>query len=256
MYPDRLIIRNPGGLFGPVTVDSLGEEGISSARNATLIKLLEDVPLPGETRTVCENRGSGIRAMLNSLLAAGMSPPQFTNKISTFLVTFPNHTLLSEEMISWIHSLGQQGLTGSQCIALALLREEGTLDNRAYRSATGVDSRIATNELQDLVGRELITQTGTRRWARYQLSPRHTATAGRSPRADRRPELLAALGDESLSRAELVIRTGLSDQTVRRWLKIMREEGVIEILGNSPKSMRVRYRRTRQEPLFRPENST
>jgi ATP-dependent DNA helicase RecG len=54
MYPDRLVIRNPGGLFGPVTIDSLGEEGISSARNATLIKLLEDVPLPGETRTVCE----------------------------------------------------------------------------------------------------------------------------------------------------------------------------------------------------------
>jgi hypothetical protein len=27
--------KNPGGLFGPVTVDSLGEEGISSARNAT-----------------------------------------------------------------------------------------------------------------------------------------------------------------------------------------------------------------------------
>ncbi|WP_462186879.1 MULTISPECIES: ATP-binding protein [unclassified Frankia] len=76
MYPDRLVIRNPGGLFGPVTVDSLGEEGISSARNATLIKILEDVPIPGETRTVCENRGSGIRAMLNSLLAAGMSPPE------------------------------------------------------------------------------------------------------------------------------------------------------------------------------------
>ncbi|MEV5711947.1 ATP-binding protein [Actinoallomurus sp. NPDC052274] len=256
MYPDRLSIRNPGGLFGPVTVDNLGEEGISSARNATLIKLLEDVPLPGETRTVCENRGSGIRAMLDSLRAAGMSPPQFTDKISSFVVTFPNHTLLSGETINWIHGLGQQGLTDSQCIALALLREEGILDNRTYRTATGVDSRVATSELQDLVARELIAQTGTRRWARYQLSPRHTTTTGRSPRADRRPELLTALGDESLSRAELVTRTGLSDQTVRRWLKIMREEGAIEIVGNSPKSMRVRYRRTRQEPLFRPENRT
>jgi ATP-dependent DNA helicase recG-like protein len=49
MYPDRLVIRNPGGLFGLVMVDNLGEEGISSARNATLIKILEGVPLPGET---------------------------------------------------------------------------------------------------------------------------------------------------------------------------------------------------------------
>lgn len=62
MYPDRLVIRNPGGLFGLVTIDNLGEEGISSARNATLIKILEDIPLPGETRTVCENRGSDIRS--------------------------------------------------------------------------------------------------------------------------------------------------------------------------------------------------
>ncbi|MCW2898396.1 MAG: putative transcriptional regulator [Streptosporangiaceae bacterium] len=220
MYPDRLTIRNPGGLFGPVTVDSLGEEGISSARNATLIKLLEDVPLPGETRTVCENRGSGIRAMLDALLAAGMSPPQFNDKISSFLVTFPNHTLLSQETIKWISSLGEKGLT----------------------------------DMRDLVARELITQTGTRRWARYQLSARPTTAKGQSSRADRRPELLAALGTESLSRAELVERTGLGDQTVRRWLKIMREEGTMEIIGNSPKSKHVRYRRTRQEPLFRPED--
>lgn len=37
MYPDRLLIRNPGGLFGPVSVDDLGEDGVSSARNATLV---------------------------------------------------------------------------------------------------------------------------------------------------------------------------------------------------------------------------
>ncbi|WP_214109284.1 ATP-binding protein [Acrocarpospora catenulata] len=250
MYPDRLLIRNPGGLFGPVTIDSLGQEGISSARNATLIKLLEDVPLPGETRTVCENRGSGIRAMLNALLTAGMNPPRFDDKISSFTVTFPNHTLLSEETITWIHSLGEKGLTDSQCIALALLREEGILDNRVYRNATGVDSRIATSELRDLVARELITQTGTRRWARYQLPERPSAAVVESSRADRRPELLAVLGNQTLSRAELVARTGLGDQTVRRWLKIMRDEGTIEIVGSSPKSVHVRYRRTQQEPLF------
>ncbi|SPT60555.1 ATP-binding protein [Actinomadura madurae] len=253
MYPDRLAIRSPGGLFGPVTVDSLGEAGISSARNATLIKLLEDVPLPGETRTVCENRGSGIRAMVEALLAAGMSPPQFTDKISSFLVTFPNHTLLSEETVDWIHSLGERGLTDSQCIALSLLREEQAIDNRAYRIATGVDSRVATNELQDLVARELIAQTGTRRWARYRLAEKRVAVRPGASRADRRPELLNALGAEVLSRAELVARTSLSDQTVRRWLKIMRDEGTVEVVGSSVKSRHVRYRRAGQEPLFLPE---
>ena len=32
MYPDKLVIRNPGGLFGPVSVARLGEEAISSSR--------------------------------------------------------------------------------------------------------------------------------------------------------------------------------------------------------------------------------
>jgi ATP-dependent DNA helicase RecG len=250
MYPDRLVIKNPGGLFGPVTIDNLGEEGISSARNATLIKLLEDVPIPGETRAVCENRGSGIRAMLQSLLAAGMSPPQFEDRISSFVVTFPNHTLLSEDTVRWITALGEHGLTDSQCIALAMLREEDALDNRGYRTATGVDSRVATAELQDLVARELITQTGTRRWALYRLARRLSSS---SARADRRPALLAALADDTLSRAELVTRTGLSDQTVRRWLTIMRQDGTVELIGGGPRSTSARYRRTQQSSLFTPD---
>lgn len=253
MYPDRLVIKNPGGLFGPVTIEDLGDEGISSARNATLIKLLEDVPLPGETRTVCENRGSGIRAMLNALLAAGMSPPQFEDRISYFSVTFPNHTLLSEETVRWITTLGERGLTDSQCVALAMLRDEEVLDNRAYRTSTGVDSRVATTELRDLVARELATQTGTRRWAQYRLASRLSLPdAASSSRADRRPVLLVALGDKTLSRAELAARTGLNDQTVRRWLAILRNEGAVELAGSNPRSRAARYRRTRQASLFEP----
>ena len=218
MYPDRLVIKNPGGLFGPVTVDSLGEEGISSARNATLIKLLEDVPLPARPGPSARTAAPGIRSMLDSLLTAGMSPPRFEDRISSFTVTFPNHTLLSEDTVRWITALGEHGLTDSQCVALAILREEEVLDNRAYRTATGVDSRVATAELQDLVARELVTQTGTRRWAQYRLSPRLSTHTGSPSKGDRRPALLTALGHETLSRAELAARTGLNDQTVRRWL--------------------------------------
>ena len=256
MFSDRLVIKSPGGLFGPVTVDSLGEEGISSARNATLIKLLEDVPLPGETRTVCENRGSGIRSMLDALLSAGMSPPQFEDRVSSFIVTFPHHTLLSEETLSWITSLGEHGLTDSQCVTLAILREEEVLDNRSYRAATGVDSRVATAELQDLVARELVTQSGTRRWAQYRLASRPASrVSGTASRADRRSALLAALGEDTLSRTEIAVRAGLNDQTVRRWLTIMRQEGTVDLVGTGPRSKSARYRRARQDPLF-PNNAT
>lgn len=228
----------------------LGE--ISSARNATLIRLLEDVPVPGETRTVCENRGSGIRAMLDALRSAGMSPPRFEDKISRFSVTFPNHTLLSAETINWIAGLEQTGLTDSQSLFLALLRqgEDEPMDNRSYREHTGVDSRVATLELQDLVSRELILPEGTGRWTRYRLAE-HRSTA-HPQRADRRQTILDALGHETLSRAELSSRAGLGDQIVRRWLRVLREENVIETVGGSHRSPNIRYRRTQQEPLFPP----
>lgn len=244
MYPDRLVVRNPGGLFGPVTVARLGEEGVSSARNATLLRILEDVVIPGEQGPVCENRGSGVKVMLASLRAAGMSLPEFADRISTFEVSFPNHTLLDEPTVQWLEALGQTGLSESQCVALALLRERRIITNATYRLSTGVDSRVATSELQDLVAREVIEQSGVRRWASYTLTENALAARtrrGRPSPADRRAEVLQALGSETRSSAEIVAATGLRPQTVRKWLLTLRQEGKIEIIGR-PQSNAAKYR--------------
>jgi ATP-dependent DNA helicase RecG len=254
MFPDRLVVRNPGGLYGPVTEQSLGEEGVSSSRNASLLRILEDVPLPGDTRSVCENRGSGIRAMFNALRGANMSLPNFRNRISTFEVLFPNHALLSDEVVAWISSLKISDLTDAQCVALAELRGGTELNNESYRRLTGVDSRVATTELQDLVGQELIVQSGSRRWATYRIAPRlveGTAATRRQP-ADRREAILHALGDNELSRREIELLTGLADQVVRHWLKRLRQEGRVAIAGDGKlQSKNVRYRRVAQvhDPL-------
>jgi len=90
MFPDRLSVVNPGGLFGPVTVELLGREGISSSRNTTLLRLLEDVTPFGERRAICENRGSGVGAMFASLRRVGLPKPEFEDRISSFKVTFFN----------------------------------------------------------------------------------------------------------------------------------------------------------------------
>lgn len=199
MYPDRLVVRNPGGLYGVAREEDLGEEGISSARNATLLKLLEDVPLPGSERPVCENRGSGIPTMIAALRQAKLSPPRFTDHIASFTATFPNHTLMGEDVVRWINSLQEPGLTNSQCHGLAMLYHGEILNNQAYRNANNIDSRVATEELGDLVARGLVVAAGGRRHAQYRLTDdvRTTINPGGSPRsprkrADRRAELLAA----------------------------------------------------------------
>lgn len=256
MFPDRLVVRSPGGLYGPVTIETLGE-GVSSSRNAALLRLLEDTTIPGESAAVCENRGSGIRTMLGALRSAGMQPPEFADRVSSFEVTFPSHALLSEDVVEWINSLGHEGLTETQVIGLALMRKGVLLDNSRYRAATGVDSRIATMELQDLVGREIAAQHGVKRWAQYSLAedsdPDGEGVANgngresppKRPRrepANRRPEILRALGEETLSRAEIAERTGLNDRVVRFWLKVLREEGAVERTTKETQSINARYR--------------
>lgn len=255
MYPDRLRIRNPGGLYGPITLADLMEEGTSSSRNGLLLRILEDVPLPSERRTVCENRGSGVRAMISALRAANMRLPKFEDRVATFDVTFPNHALLSEQTVAWITSLNEDGLTDSQISALAFMKEGGNLNNRKYRGIAGVDSRVATTELGDLVARELVDQDDERRWARYKLSkraseftPAHSSKKQRLPRTDRRIEILDAIGHELLSRRQIQSRTGLSAQTVSRWLTILKNDRRIEMIANTAGKQDARYRRRDSEP--------
>jgi ATP-dependent DNA helicase RecG len=250
MFPDRLVITNPGGLYGPVTVERLGEEGISATRNQVLMKILEDVTVPGEGRGICENRGSGIGAMLAALRQAGMSPPQFEDRIATFQVTFPNHTLLDEDTLRWLERAGGGDLTDSQRMGLALMRRGETLTNSLYRQLTGLDSRIVTRELGDLVSRGLAEQTGTRRWASYRLASRLARLAeeaerppARRQRRDRRPEIQALLRERGeLPRAEIARALGLSNAAARKWLSILREEGVVELTTESPRAPGARYR--------------
>jgi ATP-dependent DNA helicase RecG len=247
MFPDRLVIGNPGGLYGPVTVDRLGEEGISATRNQVLMKILEDVTVPGEGRGICENRGSGIGAMLAALRQAGMSPPQFEDRIATFQVTFPNHTLLDEETLRWLERVRGGDLTDSQRMGLALMRHGETMTNSLYRQLTGLDSRVVTRELGELVNRGLVEQAGTRRWATYRLAPGLAEEAAKPPagrqRRDRRPEILVLLRESGeLSRAEIARALGLSNAAARKWLAILREEGAVELTTESPRAPGARYR--------------
>ena len=36
----------------------------------------------------------------------------------------------------------------------------------------------------------------------------------------------------------------MPDKTVSRWLRILRDEGLVELIGESPRSPNARYRRT------------
>lgn len=82
MYKDRLEISNPGGLFGMVTVDTLGRME-SDTRNHTLISILE-------LMRVVENRFSGVPTIRRLMEEAGLPAPVFKDEKGMFTVILYN----------------------------------------------------------------------------------------------------------------------------------------------------------------------
>ena len=90
LYEDRLEVTNPGGLFGAVTVDRLGELDISSSRNQLLSRILESTGFPAgypEEGYVVENKGTGYFQMQRSMREAGKMDPVPRDNLSSFYLT-------------------------------------------------------------------------------------------------------------------------------------------------------------------------
>lgn len=97
LYADRLEILNPGGLYGDVTVDTLGKSGVSSSRNQFLSNILETTPYP-DGGYVVENRGTGYQEIEEQLRRALMSPPHPHNSTTSFSLTFDKRKMDPSEM--------------------------------------------------------------------------------------------------------------------------------------------------------------
>ena len=134
LFADRLEIQSPGGLFGNVTVENMEDE--QSTRNARLMRMMEDVH-------VVENRGSGIRAMLDALRGANLDPPRFEDRRSSFQVTFRNHTLMNPEAIAWLNQFAHVRLNDRQRVALAYLRQHDQITNADYQRLNRVNTVVA-----------------------------------------------------------------------------------------------------------------
>jgi ATP-dependent DNA helicase RecG len=78
---DRLVLTNPGGLFG-VSVDRLGQQALSSARNLTLLRICQFVGMADGNAV--EALATGIPKILGATAAAGVLPPLFFDQALGF----------------------------------------------------------------------------------------------------------------------------------------------------------------------------
>ena len=83
MYRDRMEITNSGGLYGSVSIKSLGRVR-PDTRNAALANMLELL-------RITENRYSGIPTILKEFRDAGLPAPEFSARRGEFKVVFRNN---------------------------------------------------------------------------------------------------------------------------------------------------------------------
>jgi len=82
MYSNRIEITNPGGLYGRLTLDQLGNAQ-PDTRNPVLVTVMETL---GET----ENRYSGIPTIRFAMKNRNLPEPVFADRRSEFVVTLYN----------------------------------------------------------------------------------------------------------------------------------------------------------------------
>lgn len=90
IYRDRLEIISSGGLYGKLTIDSLGKVR-PDTRNTALANILELLH-------ITENRYSGIPTIYYELTKAKMAPPQFAVRRGEFVVTFTSKIAVAYEL--------------------------------------------------------------------------------------------------------------------------------------------------------------
>lgn len=83
MYRDRMVIISSGGLYGKITIDSLGKVR-PETRNAALANMLELL-------NITENRYSGIPTIRSECREAGLPAPIFSVRHGEFTVEFKNN---------------------------------------------------------------------------------------------------------------------------------------------------------------------
>lgn len=151
LYVDRLEIQSPGGLYGSVTVDRLGQDGVSDSRNQHLARILEATPAENGGM-VAENRGTGYASILSELQALHMPPPVPVDKIRYFRLTFPRRFLTEAELGA------ASGVSSREAIVHHLERVESA-SVRDLAAAAGVAVGTARRVLADLVDDGIVERT-------------------------------------------------------------------------------------------------
>jgi ATP-dependent DNA helicase RecG len=155
LFDDRMEVVSPGGLPGYITVDNIVEEHFS--RNPRLVHGLFQWGF-------IEELGLGVDRMIEDMVNAGHSPPEFRDAPYAFAVILKN-TRVRPAAQAWESNMNERQLQ-----ALSYIQEHGRITNREYRSlCPSVTAETLRLDLVDLADRGILLKIGAKRGTYYIL---------------------------------------------------------------------------------------
>jgi ATP-dependent DNA helicase RecG len=202
LRPSAVVVRSPGGLPEPVTVENIRET--TAARNFVVIRVLRALGL-------AEDVGRGVDVMQDTMAAEMLEPPRFRDSGHEVVVELPIRSAVAPAERAWIHELERRGtLRGLDRIALVHAARGETLTNKRVRQLAAVDAHAARDVLHRLRDQGFLEQHGQRGGASYRLSGTLRPPAGLRLSPEELADVVAQLAAGGpISNSDVRAATGL-----------------------------------------------
>jgi ATP-dependent DNA helicase RecG len=202
MRPSKVVIRSPGGLPEPVTVENMREA--SAARNLVVIRVLRRFRL-------AEDEGLGVDLMQDAMADEMLDPPSFVDNGHEVTVVLPIRSAVAPVERAWIRELEHRGaLHGADRIALVYAARGEILTNSGVREIMGVNADDARETLRRLRDEGFLEQRGRRGGATYRLNGSLRPPAGLRLSAEELDDVVARLATHgSIKNRDVRAATGL-----------------------------------------------
>lgn len=154
----KIIIRSPGGLESPLTLDDLKTfDTPSVSRNPKIMFVFNKMGL-------AEQRGIGLRNM-KGLNKQGFPLPTFDLKAGILQVTFGR----TKDFIAEFKGLDSSKLSQEDKDGLLFIQANKEISVSEYSTHFNLEIKTANRRLKNLVAKGLVIQTGEKKGTRYKL---------------------------------------------------------------------------------------